>query len=76
MRKKTNSKSSGNAVKSTFSDGLWGGTLFNELRLMHLKGERYKNDACKNCHRLPLFEDDNLDDVSPETFANKNESLS
>lgn len=64
----------GNVNENSLKE-IWG-TLFNELRLMHLKGERYKNDACKNCHRLPLFEDDNLDDVSPETFANKNESLS
>ncbi len=48
---------------------IWHGEKLRNFRLLHLSGQRNKNEACRNCLKLPFggaYEADNLDDVSPE----------
>jgi radical SAM protein with 4Fe4S-binding SPASM domain len=48
---------------------IWNGSLANELRELHLYGERKKNKACKYCeilHSLPI--EDDLDSLSIEEW--------
>jgi radical SAM protein with 4Fe4S-binding SPASM domain len=48
---------------------IWNGSMANELRELHLCGERTKNEACKNCqilHSLPV--EDDIDSLSIEKW--------
>ena len=38
---------------------VWNGELINSLRKMHLKGEWFKNDVCKEC----VMSTSNIDDA-------------
>ncbi len=50
---------------------IWHGERLKKLRVLHLEGKRFLNDACKNCNKLPSgksYKLDNLDDVLPEVL--------
>ena len=50
---------------------IWQGERLKKLRLLHLEGKRFLNDACKNCEKLPCGEAyklDDLDAVLPEVL--------
>jgi radical SAM protein with 4Fe4S-binding SPASM domain len=58
----------GNITEQTLYE-IWNGSSANELRKLHLRGERTKNEACKNCkipHSLPV--EDNIDSLSVEEW--------
>lgn len=55
---------------------IWNGTQLNELRKLHLCGERIKNEACKYCeylHSQPI--EDDLDSLSYNEWTDKIKSL-
>lgn len=54
-------------VKEKSLPEIWNGKKMKNLRLLHLSGQRFLNEACKNCRKLPCgeaYQLDNLDDVS------------
>lgn len=58
----------GDVTKESLME-IWNGEVLRNLRMLHLSGRRYENDACRNCLKLPCggsYEKDNLDSVSPE----------
>ena len=57
---------------------IWHGEKLKNLQLLHLSGQRYENEACKNCLKLPCggsYDADNLDNVSPEFFLVKSKKF-
>ena len=60
----------GDVTRQSLMD-IWTGEALRKLRVLHLSGRRFENEACKNCLKLPCggsYEMDNLDDVSPDVF--------
>ena len=63
----------GDVTKESLLD-IWNGAALRNLRILHLSGKRYDNEACRNCLKLPCggsYDMDNLDDVSPEVLNTK-----
>lgn len=62
----------GNIKEQTFYE-IWNGSPINNLRELHLRGERVKNEACKYCeilHSQPI--EDDLDSLSVEKWNELN----
>jgi radical SAM protein with 4Fe4S-binding SPASM domain len=62
----------GNVKQQTLYE-IWNGPAANQLRKLHLRGERTRNEACRNCeilHSLPV--EDNLDFLSVEEWDKLN----
>ncbi len=60
----------GDVTRESLMD-VWNGESLRKLRILHLSGRRFENEACKNCLKLPCggsYEMDNLDDVSPDVL--------
>jgi radical SAM protein with 4Fe4S-binding SPASM domain len=51
----------GDANNETLQE-IWNGRRMHDFRMMHLMSERYRNDACRNCHCVQgVAEDSDLD---------------
>lgn len=44
-------------------DEIWNGEQLRQIRLMHLRGERYNNPSCKNCNYI-FSNPDNIDEIA------------
>jgi len=64
----------GNVKEQTIYE-IWNGSLANELRKLHLRGERAKNEACRHCEYLNSYVGDNLDSLSVEEWDELNKNI-
>ena len=55
----------GNVRNSSLLD-IWNGEAINNIRKIHLRGERYNIDSCRFCKRMPLDLRDRMDDNALE----------
>lgn len=53
---------------------VWNGKELFDFRVMHLKKERFRNRACKNCHYIRSISD-NIDDKAPEILQKLTEKF-
>lgn len=58
-------------VKDESLYSIWHGNMLNDIRLKHLAGKRSELSSCRNCLRMPIDDNDNLDNVTVEEYLKK-----